>query len=164
MSIYRQSDTNWRMVALMVMHRRGGGVTRGAFLPSPSRGVFLHSPSTMSLSPLSLHHVSLLPPYFSPFSLWLSPSPFLPFPFLPFSSSLCPLSLFSLPLSPLTTFLPTPAPPYFCLAIQIRFASKASITVMILSFRTDMPGHRAVWSGYTLFAIPSVPFGLITLW
>ena len=42
---------------------------------------------------------------------------------------------------------------------------------MILSFRTDMPGQTvqtqirgAVWSGSTLFAIPSALFGLITLW
>ena len=47
-------------------------------------------------------------------------------------------------------------------------------TVMILSFRTDMPGQTvqtqirlllgAVWSGSTLFAIPSASFGLNTLW
>ena len=47
-------------------------------------------------------------------------------------------------------------------------------TVMILSFRTDMPGQTvqnkirllqgAVWSGSTLFAILSASFGLITLW
>ena len=42
-------------------------------------------------------------------------------------------------------------------------------TVMILSFRTDMPGQTvqtqigAVWSGSTPFAIPSASFGLITL-
>ena len=43
-------------------------------------------------------------------------------------------------------------------------------TVMIQSFRTDMPGQTvqtkirgAVWSGSTLFAIPSALFGLITL-
>ena len=62
--------------------------------------------------------------------------------------------------------------------------------VMILSFRTDMPGQTvqtqirllleeqsdqglhclqtaprgAVWSGSTLFAIQSASFGLITLW
>ena len=45
---------------------------------------------------------------------------------------------------------------------------------MILSFRTDMPEQTvqtqirlllgAVWSGSTLFAIPSESFGLITLW
>ena len=44
---------------------------------------------------------------------------------------------------------------------------------MILSFRTDMPGQivqshirllGAVWSGSTLFAIPSASFGHITLW
>ena len=46
-------------------------------------------------------------------------------------------------------------------------------TVMILSFRTDTPGQTvqtqirlllgAVWSGSTLFAIPSASFGCITL-
>ena len=41
---------------------------------------------------------------------------------------------------------------------------------MILSFWTDIPGQTvqtqigAVWSGSTLFAIPSASFGLITLW
>ena len=54
---------------------------------------------------------------------------------------------------------------------------------MILSFRTDRPGHTvqtqirlleeqsdqtapggAVWSGSTLFAIPSASFGLISVW
>ena len=48
---------------------------------------------------------------------------------------------------------------------------------MILSFRTDMSGQTvqtqirlllkakgAVWSGSTLFAIPSASFGLITIW
>ena len=35
------------------------------------------------------------------------------------------------------------------------------LPVMILSFRTD---RGAVWSGSTLFAIPSASFGLITLW
>ena len=41
---------------------------------------------------------------------------------------------------------------------------------MILSFRTEYawensadPDHTAVWSGSTLFAIPSASFGLITL-
>ena len=48
-------------------------------------------------------------------------------------------------------------------------------TIMVLSFWTDMPGQTvqtqirllptgAVWSGSTLFAIPSALFGLITLW
>ena len=43
-------------------------------------------------------------------------------------------------------------------------------TVMVLSFRTDRSGQtvqsqirRAVWSGSTLFAIPSASFGCITL-
>ena len=43
---------------------------------------------------------------------------------------------------------------------------------MILSFQTDMPGQTVqtqirlllVWSGSTLFAIPSALFELITLW
>ena len=44
-------------------------------------------------------------------------------------------------------------------------------TVMLVSFRTDMPGQTvqtqirgAVWSGSTLFPILSALFGLITLW
>ena len=47
-------------------------------------------------------------------------------------------------------------------------------TVMFLSFRTDRSGQTvqtqitaprgAVWSGSTLFAIPSALFGLVTLW
>ena len=49
-------------------------------------------------------------------------------------------------------------------------------TVMILSFWTDMPGQtvqtadpdqtapKGVWSGSTLFAIPSASFGHIILW
>ena len=47
-----------------------------------------------------------------------------------------------------------------------------NITVMFLSFRTDRSGQTvqtqtrlllAVWSGSTLFAIPSASFGCITL-
>ena len=48
------------------------------------------------------------------------------------------------------------------------------ITVMILSFRTEAWANSAdpdqtiprgaVWSGSTLFAIPSASFGLISLW
>ena len=47
---------------------------------------------------------------------------------------------------------------------------KSANTIMFLSFRTDSSGQtvqtqiRAVWSGSTLFAIPSASFGLITLW
>ena len=44
-------------------------------------------------------------------------------------------------------------------------------TIMFLSFWTDRSGQtvqtqirEAVWSGSTLFAIPSASFGLITLW
>ena len=54
------------------------------------------------------------------------------------------------------------------------FVYQSRSTVMILSFKTDMPGQtvdpdqtaprEAVWSGSTLFAIPSASFRSINLW
>ena len=53
-----------------------------------------------------------------------------------------------------------------CQCLILHYSSLSDgTTVMFLSFRTDRSNPRgAVWSGSTLFAIPSASFGLITLW